>query len=199
MAPPRDLRFAKLVVFVNALVPLALLAWDALHHHLGANPIELITRSTGTLTLVFLTLSLAVTPARKLLGMAWLVKFRRMLGLWAFFYACLHLLTYVWLDQFFNLRAIATDAVTRPFISFGLLAFAFMVPLALTSTQAAVRRLGGPRWQRIHRRVYLVGALAIVHYWLEVKADTSKPLAFAVVLGLLLFWRFVYRTKTARE
>ncbi len=185
--------FAKVVVFVNALVPLALLSWDAARGRLGANPIELVLRSTGVLTLLFLTLTLAVTPARKLFGRPAWGKLRRMLGLFAFFYGSLHVTTYLWLDQFFDVRAIAADVLTRPFIFLGALAYGLMVTLALTSTQASIRRLG-KRWTHIHRRIYWIAGLAIVHFWMGVKADTTRPAIFGIVIGLLLLWRFVNRT-----
>jgi sulfoxide reductase heme-binding subunit YedZ len=193
-------RFTKLVIFVNAVVPLAYGIWDAIHGQLGANPIEFVTRTTGTLTLVFLMLTLAVTPARKLLGLAWLGKTRRMLGLFAFFYAALHFLTYLWLDQFFALGAILADVLTRPFIAVGLLAFGLMVPLAWTSTNAAVKRLGGKKWQKLHRYSYHVTILGVVHYWLLVKADHTGPIAFAAIGALLLGWRlWVFLRPTANR
>lgn len=178
--------FAKWVVLANGLLPLALLVGDALRDKLGANPIDFLTRTTGTLTLVFLLLSVAVTPARRLFALPWLGKFRRTLGLFAFFYGLLHFSTYVWLDQFFTLSAIATDVWTRPFIAVGMLAFFFMVPLAVTSTDSMIRRLGGKRWARLHRRVYLVAILGVVHYALLVKADLTKPVVYACILALLL-------------
>lgn len=186
-----DVRFLQRVVLSSCLVPLGLLGWDAAHGDLGANPIELVTRATGALTLVFLTLSLAVTPARQLLGLPWLHRLRRTFGLLAYLHLCLHLTTYLWLDKFFDLRAILDDVLSRPFITFGMLAFVLVTPLAWTSTNKAIKRLGARRWNRIHRRVYAVAVLAVVHYWLEVKADISRPLAFAVALGVLLLYRLV--------
>ena len=140
----KDTRFAKLVLFVNALVPLALLLWDVYHKRVGANPLEFATRTTGMLTLLFFMISLAVTPARQIMGLNWLVKFRRMLGLFAFFYGSLHLLTYVWFDRYFNLKSVPGDVATRPFIALGMLAFFLMAPLAITSTDKMIKRLGGP-------------------------------------------------------
>jgi sulfoxide reductase heme-binding subunit YedZ len=194
----RDVGFAKLLVCVNAAVPLALLGWDAAHGSLGANPVELVLRATGTLALVFLLLTLAVTPLRRLLGLVWLVKLRRALGLICFGYAGLHLGIYLVLDQGLNLRAILSDAVTRPFITFGLLAFGLMAPLAWTSTDAAIRRMGR-RWGQLHKKVYWVAGFAGVHYWLEVKADTAKPLLFLGLLGLLLFYRYATRDVAAKR
>jgi sulfoxide reductase heme-binding subunit YedZ len=141
------------------------------------------------LTLVFLLITLAVTPARNLSGLNWLVKFRRMLGLFAFFYGFLHLMTYVWFDRFFNLKSAAQDILARPFIAVGITAFFLMIPLAITSTNKMVKRLGGKRWSRLHKVVYLSGIAGALHYWMLVKSDTRLPLTFAFVLALLLGFR----------
>lgn len=180
------IRYPKLLLLVNALVPLALLLWDLYHKQVGANPLEFVTRTTGMLTLVFLTLSLAVTPLRKITGLNSLVKFRRMLGLFAFFYGFLHLTTYIWFDRFFNLKSTFTDIAQRPFIAVGMLAFVLMTPLAITSTNRMVKRLGARRWQKLHRLVYVAGIAGVLHFWLLVKSDTRLPLTFAFVLMLLL-------------
>jgi len=185
----QDTRFAKLVVLVNGAVPLLMLAWDAVHNNLGANPIEFVTRTTGALALVFLLISLAVTPLRKQLSQPWMVKLRRMLGLYAFLYASLHLMTYVWFDKSFSVGAIIGDTLKRPFITFGMAAFLILVPLAITSTNGMVKRLGGKRWNRLHRLVYLAGALAVIHYYALVKADTREPIIFGIALALLLLYR----------
>lgn len=187
----KDIRFAKFVVFINALVPLALLGWDAYRRNLGANPLEFITHTTGTLTLVFLMISLAVTPLRKVLGLPWMIKFRRMTGLYAFFYGALHLLTYIWFDKVFDLTAVVADTAKRPFILFGMLGFFLMVPLAITSTNRMVKRMGGKRWNRLHRLVYLAAIAGVIHYWMLVKADTRIPLMFAAVLAALLGYRLL--------
>ena len=194
----KDTRFSKAVLFINSLVPLALLGWDASHHRLGANPIEFATRTTGMLTLVFLLLSLAVTPVRKLTGWNWLGKFRRMLGLYAFFYGFLHLLTYVWFDRFFNLKSTVEDVVARPFIAIGMATFLILVPLAITSTNKMVKRLGGKRWNRLHKTAYLAGIGGVLHYFLLVKSDTRLPLAFAAVLAFLLCYRLVAANQTPK-
>jgi DMSO/TMAO reductase YedYZ heme-binding membrane subunit len=191
MAPER-VEFVKRVILVNALVPAVLIGSDAVGGRLGANPVEFVLRGTGIMALLFLALSLTVTPARKLLGAAWLTKLRRTLGLLSFGYATVHVSLYLALEQGFDLLAVARDVVTRPFITLGALAFGFMVPLAWTSTNAAIRRLG-KRWGELHKRVYVVAVLAVLHYWLEVKADTTKPIVFAAIFGLLLFYRFVMR------
>ena len=145
--------FPKLVVFINALIPLVLLLWDLYHKRVGPNPIEFATRTTGMLTLVFLCLALAVTPLRRIFGANKLVKFRRMLGLFAFFYGTLHLLTYVWFDRQFQFWSTVQDIGHRPFILIGMTAFVLMVPLAITSTNRMVKRIGGKRWARLHRLV----------------------------------------------
>lgn len=187
-----DTRFTKLVLFVNSLVPLGLLLSDVYRRRVGANPLEFVTRTTGMLTLVFLMISLAVTPLRKITGANWLVKFRRMLGLFAFFYGFLHLVTYVAFDRFFNLPTIPSDVVKRPFITVGMAAFFLMVPLAITSTDKMVKRLG-KRWGRLHRVVYAAGALGVFHYWLLVKSDTRIPLTFAFIFAVLLGYRLLIK------
>jgi sulfoxide reductase heme-binding subunit YedZ len=185
----KDIKFYKLVVFVNCLVPLALMGWDWRRGQAGANPLDFVTRTTGTLTLVFLVLTLAVTPLRKLSGVQWLVRFRRMLGLYAFFYGSLHLLTYVWFDKAFDFAAIGQDVVRRWFILVGMLAFFSMVPLAITSTDKMIKRLGGKRWQKLHRLTYLSAVAGVFHFYLLVKSDIRKPLLFAATIGLLLGYR----------
>jgi sulfoxide reductase heme-binding subunit YedZ len=184
-----DVKFYKLLVFVNALVPLALVGWDWRRGQLGANPLDFVTRTTGTLTLVFLVLTLAVTPLRKWTGANWLVRLRRMVGLYAFFYGALHLLCYVWFDKWFDAAAIAQDVARRRFILVGVLAFTSLVPLAITSTDKMIKRLGGKRWQKLHRLTYLAAAAGVLHYYLLVKSDIRKPLAFAALVALLLGYR----------
>ena len=189
----KDTRFAKVVLFINALVPLTLLLWDVWQKRVGANPLEFVTRTTGMLTLVFLTISLAVTPVRKVTGANWLVKFRRMLGLFAFFYGFLHLMTYVSFDRFFNLKSIPADVLKRPFIAIGMTAFLLMIPLAITSTNKMVKRLGGKLWNRLHKIVYLAGVAGVIHYWMLVKANKQLPLTFAFILAVLLGYRLLIR------
>ncbi|HEV2913499.1 MAG TPA: protein-methionine-sulfoxide reductase heme-binding subunit MsrQ [Pyrinomonadaceae bacterium] len=193
----KDIKFARTLLFINSLVPLALLGWDAYHRRLGANPLEFVTRTTGMLTLVFLTLSLAVTPARKVTGWNWLTRLRRMLGLYAFFYGFLHFITYVWFDRFFNLRSTAQDILQRPFIAVGMLSFSLMIPLAVTSTDRMIKRLGGKRWIKLHRLAYVAGAGGVLHYWMLVKSDARLPIRFAVVLGLLLGYRLFVRFQSS--
>lgn len=183
--------FPKLVVFINSLIPLALLLWDVSRNRVGPNPLEFATRTTGMLTLVFLCLTLAVTPLRKIFGLNSLVKYRRMLGLFAFFYGSLHLLTYIWFDRWFNLLSTAEDVVQRPFILVGMTAFLLMVPLAITSTNRMVKRLGGKSWARLHRLAYVAAIAGVVHFWMLVKSDTRLPLTFGFILLFLLGYRLL--------
>jgi sulfoxide reductase heme-binding subunit YedZ len=185
--------FPKFVVFINALIPLALLLWDVSRQRVGPNPLEFATRTTGMLTLIFLCLTLAVTPLRRIFGINSLVKFRRMLGLFAFFYGSLHLLTYIWFDRWFNLLSTAEDVVQRPFILAGMTAFILMVPLAITSTNRMVKRLGGKTWARLHRLAYLAAIAGVVHFWMLVKSDTRLPLTFAFILLILLGYRVLQK------
>lgn len=182
----KDTRFSKLLLFINGLVPLVLLLWDYSRNQVGANPLEFVTRTTGMLTLVFLMITLALTPVRKITGLNWIAKFRRMVGLYAFFYGTLHLFTYLWFDRFFNLRSIAGDVAQRPFIAIGMTAFFLMVPLAITSTNKMVKRLGGKRWAMLHKLVYVAGVGGVIHYWILVKSDKRLPLTFGFILLLLL-------------
>jgi sulfoxide reductase heme-binding subunit YedZ len=200
MPSARLIRFAfKPVVFAAALAPLGWLSYGAVTASLGANPIEAITHRTGDWTLRFLLMTLAVTPLRTFTGWNWLVKFRRMLGLFAFFYGCLHLLTYVWLDKFFSWGEIVHDIPRRPFITVGAFAFALLVPLAATSTAGMIRRLGGRNWRALHRLIYAAAIAAVVHYWWLVKADVSMPRYYALTLGALLAARlFVAVGRTRR-
>jgi methionine sulfoxide reductase heme-binding subunit len=180
----------KIIVFPLCLVPLALLAWKGFHDGLGANPIEVITHSTGDWTIIFLLITLAITPLRRITGQNWLIRFRRMTGLYAFFYGVLHFTTWLWLDKFFDVGEMVKDIGKRPFITVGFLGFVLMIPLAVTSTQWAIRKMG-KNWASLHRLVYLSAIAGVVHYWWLVKIDVSKPLRYAVILSLLLGWRAV--------
>ena len=186
----------KMLVFVLALLPLAKLMVNGLMDHLGANPIERILRRTGFWTLTMLTLTMAVTPLRQLTGRIWIGRFRRMLGLFAFFYGCLHFATYLVLDQFFDWPGILKDITKRPYITVGFSAFVLMMPLAITSTDAMLRRLGGKRWRALHRLVYLITAAGVVHFWWLVKKDITEPLIFALVLVLSLAVRQFYAQRS---
>ena len=203
MFSPTPTQFSRIkaTLFVVCLFPLARLAFLGLTDGLGANPIEFITRSTGTWTLVFLLVVLSVTPLRRLLEMPWLLKLRRMFGLYAFFYALLHFLTYIWLDQFFSPADIIKDVIKRPFITIGFASFLLLIPLAVTSTNTMIKRLGGKRWQQLHRFVYLIAVGGVVHYWWLVKKDVTQPQIYAAVLALLLGIRlvFLWRKKGTAE
>ena len=192
----------KATLFLLSLIPLLRLVWYGYSSQLGANPIEFITRSLGTWTLVFLLITLSITPLRKLSGWSWLIKLRRMAGLFAFFYALLHFITYIWLDQFFDLNDIYKDVIKRPFITIGFAAFIMLIPLALTSTNAMMKKLGGKRWQMLHRLIYLVAIFAVLHYWWLVKKDITQPLIYAVLLTILLGYRVMmrrFKTKTTNR
>ena len=184
------LKLLKTAIFISSLTPLALLGWFAVTDNLGANPIEVITHWTGDATIIFLLITLTVTPLRKLFGWNDAVKFRRMLGLFAFFYACLHFTTYIWLDQFFDFRGMIKDIAKRPFITVGFTSFVLLIPLAVTSTAAMVRRLG-KRWQKLHRAIYVIAAAGVIHYWWLVKKDIRWPLIYGGFLTALLGYRFV--------
>ncbi len=184
----RQILWGKAAIWLLCLAPLARLVFLGLINGLGANPIEFITRSTGTWTLIGLLLTLSVSPLRRLTGLGWLLRFRRLLGLFAFFYACLHFTTYIWLDQFFDPAGIARDIIKRPFITVGFSAFVLLIPLAATSSQGMMKKLGR-NWQRLHRLIYLTAALGVVHYWWLVKKDITQPLVYACILAVLLATR----------
>lgn len=188
-----DTRFSKLLLFINGLVPLVLLLWDVYRKQVGANPLEFVTRTTGMLALVFLVLTLAVSPLRSVFRLNALIKFRRMLGLFAFFYGFLHLLTYIAFDRYFNIKSVPADIGSRPFIAIGMAAFFLMVPLAITSTNKMVKRLGGRRWNKLHKLVYVAGIAGVLHFWLLVKSDVRLPLTFAFILLLLLAHRLLVK------
>ncbi len=191
MPKPRILtsKWTKLSLFGLCLAPLFVLLWKGLHDDLGANPIEFITHATGDWTLRFLVFTLAITPVRRVLGLPDLIRFRRMLGLFAFFYGFLHLITYVWLDKFFAWPEMVKDIGKRPFITAGFTAFVLMLPLALTSTAGWIRRLGGKRWQALHRLIYGSAAAGVIHYYWLVKSDIRKPVFYGALVALLLAWR----------
>ena len=188
-------KWIKIPVFVLCLVPLARLGWRGVNGDLGANPIEFITHATGDWTLRFLVITLSVTPLRRLLGIPELVRFRRMLGLFAFFYGVLHLTTYVWLDKFFAWPDIVKDIGKRPFITAGFTAFVLMLPLAITSTAGWIRRLGGKRWQSLHRLVYASACAGVIHYYWLVKSDIRKPVLYGSIVAMLLAYRLLARIR----
>ena len=188
----KDPRFAKFVVLVNGAVPLGLLGWDAYWHQLGADPVNHAIHITGTTAIIFIALTLAVTPVRKISGWNWLSHFRRMLGLFAFFYASVHLLIYFVLDRQLSIEGLVQDTLKRKFIFFGMTAFVLMIPLALTSTNGMVKRLGAAKWKRLHKLVYLVAIAAAIHYWMGgSKIVGPKQEIFAAVIAVLLGYRLV--------
>lgn len=189
----------KPLVFALCLVPLGLLIADALADRLGANPVETIRLFTGDWTLRFLLIALAVTPLRRLTGWNPLLRLRRMLGLYAFFYACLHFVSYIWLDQQFMFDEIVADVVKRPYITIGVASFLGLIPLAATSTNAMVRRLGARRWQRLHRLVYAIAIGGVVHFLWLVKSDISEPMIYAAVLAVLLGLRVAWAIRESRR
>jgi len=189
MSRSRLISTVKVFVFIAALGPLAYLFVKALQNDLGANPVEFVTHATGDTALIFLLCSLAITPLRKIANIPDLIRFRRMLGLYAFFYASLHLLTFVGLDHHFHWAEVLPDVYKRPFVTAGFTAWLLMVPLALTSTTWSIRKLGGKRWQALHRLVYFSAIAGVVHYWWLVKKDITDPLIYAAILAVLLGYR----------
>ena len=192
------MKAAKPVVFLAALVPLALLVFNVFTGRTSANPAEDIILTTGIWTFRFLLATLAITPLRRVTGWNRLVQFRRMLGLFAFFYACLHMLSYIAFDRFFALDEVLGDIAKRPFITAGMAAFALMIPLAVTSTKGWIRRLGR-RWQLLHRLVYLSAAAAAIHFIWKVKVAIGEPVYYAIILAVLLVFRLVWHLGTARR
>jgi methionine sulfoxide reductase heme-binding subunit len=192
-------RWTKVVVFLLCLAPVFLLGWAGYKSNLGANPIEYITHATGDWTLRFLAIALSVTPLRKLLKRPELIRYRRMLGLFAFFYGCLHLTTYLWLDKFFDWHEIVKDVYKRPFITAGFTAWILMLPLALTSTAGSIRRLGGKRWRALHRAVYVSAMAGVVHYYWLVKSDVRKPVLYGTIVGTLLIFRLATALQGSRQ
>ena len=181
----------KFAVWMVCLFPLARLIYLNKTAGLGANPIEFITLATGTWTLALLLATLTISPLRKITGLNWLIRFRRLVGLFAFFYGFLHFMTFVWLDKFFDVSDMLHDVVKRPFITAGFVAFVCMIPLAFTSTAWSIRKLGGKNWNRLHRLIYVSGIAAIIHFWWKVKADHRRPATYGAVLVLLLLYRVV--------
>ncbi len=199
---PRQLLAIKAGLFVLALLPFGRLLLGALTDALGANPLEFITWNTGEWTLYFLTMTLAVTPLRRWSGWNWLIRLRRMIGLFAFFYAFLHFTAFFWFDHFFDLSEMLRDAVRRPFILVGFAAFLLLIPLAVTSTNGMVKRLGGRRWQWLHRLIYVIVPLGLLHFWWmrAGKNNFAEPLIFALIVGFLLAVRVAWAwRKRARE
>lgn len=182
-------KWTKVVIFPLCLVPLAILVWQGLHNDLTLNPVQYVEHTTGDWVLRFLVITLAITPFRKLLRLPQLIRFRRMMGLFAFFYLCLHFTTWLWLDRYFDWSQIRDDLTKRPFIMVGFAAFLLLIPLAITSTAGWIRRLGGKRWQLLHRLIYIAAVLGVIHFYWLVKSDVHKPLEYAFIVGVLLLWR----------
>jgi sulfoxide reductase heme-binding subunit YedZ len=182
-------KWTKVVVFFLCLIPFASLVWRSLHSNLGANPVETLQHATGDWTLRFLIFTLCITPFRKLFHLTDLIRFRRMLGLFAFFYVCLHFITYLGPDQQFDLAGMWKDVAKRPFITVGFTAFVLLIPLAITSTAGWIRRLGGKRWQLLHRSIYFAAVLGVIHYYWLVKSDVREPLFYGALVAILLLWR----------
>jgi sulfoxide reductase heme-binding subunit YedZ len=195
-----DIRFGKLLVWVNGAVPLTLLAWDAWHHDLGANPQNFAILTTGMMTLLFLMLTMAVTPVRKITGWNWLLSYRRSLGLFAFGYACVHFLLFFSLDRSFSIAGTLAEMVKRKYLILGSIGLLVMVPLAITSTNGMIKRLGGKRWRALHRLAYVAALAGVIHYYMQVKADVRQPLVFGAVLAILLGYRVLaYLRQTVRQ
>lgn len=188
----------KPALFILCLVPFALLVLDAVNNNLGTNPVETLTHETGEWALRFLLITLAVTPVRRLMSAPWLIKLRRMLGLFVFFYALLHFTTYIWLDQFFDWQEILLDIPKRPFITIGFVSFVLLVPLVITSTSAMQRRLK-KKWITIHKLVYVIPVLVVIHFIWSLKADYSEPIVYALIFSGLMLVRVYYSRKKASK
>ena len=199
---PKQLTAIKAAVFVLALLPFLRMAW-LVAQQVPVEPLEFLTRGTGDWTLYFLCITLAVTPLRRLSGWNWVIKLRRMLGLFAFFYALLHFTCFLWFDHFFDVAEMLKDVVKRPFITVGFIAFVLLIPLAATSTNAMIRKLGGKRWQQLHRLIYVIAPLGILHFWWMKagKNDFQQPILLgiivAVLLGLRVYWSVAKKKPTA--
>ena len=193
-------KWTKRLVFFACLVPLGMLVWKGFHGELTANPVEYIEHTTGDWTIYFILTTLSITPLRKLVPQLNLIRFRRMTGLYAFFYGFLHFFTYGLFDQMFNWMSITKDVYKRPFITVGFLGFLLMIPLAITSTAGMIRRLGGKRWQRLHQLIYITGAAGVVHYYWLVKSDITLPLRYGAILAFLLIVRaaFWFKARQAK-
>jgi methionine sulfoxide reductase heme-binding subunit len=182
-------KWTKVAVFLLCLIPFADLLWRFITGNLGINPVETLQHGTGDWTLRFIVFTLCITPFRKLFKLPDLIRFRRMLGLFAFFYVCLHFLTYLGPDQSFDLAGMWKDVAKRPYITVGFTAFVLLIPLAITSTTGWIRRLGGKRWQMLHRSIYVAAVCGVIHYYWLVKSDVRKPLFYGALVAILLLWR----------
>ncbi len=192
-------KWTKAALFLLCLVPLGDLVWRGLHDEMGADPVTFITHRTGEWTLRFLVLTLAISPLRKIPRLSLLIRFRRMLGLFAFFYVCLHFTTWIWLDHSFAWAEMWKDIHKRPYITVGFTGFVLLIPLALTATRGWIRRLGGRRWQMLHRAIYAAAIAGVVHYYWLVKSDVRRPLAYAFLVTILLAWRLGHGIERLRK
>ncbi len=190
--------FFKPLVFIICLLPFAMLIFGAVNNTLGPNPVETMIRTLGDWGIYFLLIGLSISPARKLFNLSWLIRYRRMLGLFAFFYVCMHFLSYIWFDQFFNIEEIIKDIIKRPFITIGFICFLMLIPLAATSTNGMMKRLK-KNWGRIHKLVYPISILALLHYFMMIKADYLIPVILLIILSLLLGYRLFTRFKFHRH
>ena len=193
-----DVRFYKTLLWLNSLIPVTILGWDAWNHRLGANPIEYFLRATGVMTLVFVLATMLITPLRKWFGWNQLIKYRRIVGLFAFFYGLIHFTTYIVFDRSLDIAGTVADVIQRPFIALGMAALLMMVPLAVTSTNAMVKRLGGKRWQMLHRLIYLTAIAGVIHFWMIVKSDVFYPAIFAAILAVLLAVRAYFSIRSRK-
>jgi sulfoxide reductase heme-binding subunit YedZ len=183
-------KWTKAVVFLLALAPAGILTWRLFTSNLGPDPVQTLQHGTGDWTIRFVVITLCITPFRRMLKLPQLIRFRRMLGLFAFFYVCLHFLTYLGPDQSFDFAGMLKDVAKRPFITVGFLGFVLLIPLAITSTAGMIRRLGGRRWRILHRLIYVTAILGVIHYYWLVKSDVRKPVEYGAMVGALLLWRF---------
>ncbi len=193
-----DSRFHRQIILINGLLPAVLMIFDYQRNMVGVNPVEFATRATGVLTLVFLVLTLLVTPLRKIFGWNWLLKQRRLIGLYAFFYSVAHLLIYLAGDRDWQVLTVPEDVLKRPFIAVGMASFLLMVPLAVTSTNAMIKKLGGKRWAQLHRLTYLITIGGVVHYYMIVKSDITYPALFGIIVAVLLGYRLVTSLKRSK-
>lgn len=198
----RPLVALKVLVWILCLAPIATWVYQGFHSQLGANPVDRIQNQTGLVTIRLLMLTLAITPLRRVTGWNWTIKFRRLLGLFTFFYAFIHLLVYSVADNQLDIAAIVKDVGKRPFILLGMLGFLALVPLTITSTTGWIRRLGGKNWNRLHKLIYFTGVMGVIHFWLRVKKDHSEPALYVAILVLLLGMRLIFwvrsRQRTAK-
>ena len=186
--------FFKPLVFILCLVPFSLLVVNALNNDLGPNPVEEMIRTLGDWAIYFILAGLTITPARKVFNLNWLIRYRRMIGLFTFFYVCMHFLSYIWFDQFFSVEDIVKDIIKRPFITIGFISFLLLIPLAVTSTNGMMKRLK-KNWGRLHQVIYPVSILALLHYFMMIKADYLVPGVMLVILSVLLGYRLVVKLK----